>query len=516
MKKIKEYFSGDIFEKITDIYIFLVIIIFPLIVDSTGFFRILECKYKAFLILSSGYILVNIVTYLYYLLIERKNILKGRKISKVQIFAIVFWLVNLVSCILSPYKSTANLLYGVGRGEGLINITLYVVTFLLITTFGKFKRRHIMYFSISAILLNTIAILQFIGFNPLNMYQDGIGTHNVSFMGTIGNVDFISALYCILITISAFAYIYMDNNKFEKILHLVSVAMCSFILNIIDVNSGKVGLLAIIMLAFPFIITCSKRLRKTLDVVNMVMIANCINVIMNTQYHYDIAKIVLDFQFNYIVFLFIVVIVILTILSKMLKNVDYDVSSNKKIIRNTYLLYVVGALVIVAFFYFVDLKIGMLSEIHEILHGNLKDEYGTFRVFLWRRTLKLVKDYPILGSGSDTFAIRFMSRFSDDVASIGEYTINDTAANVYLTMLINIGVVGLIAYLGLLFYSFKEVLNFKSKNLVEENKEKMVILSAITCYIIQDFFNLWVVIITPIFWCTLALLNLSAKNVEKS
>ena len=57
--------------------------------------------------------------------------------------------------------------------------------------FGKFKKRYILYFSVSSILINTIAILQYIGFNPFNMYQNGIGTHNVSFMATIGNISFI-------------------------------------------------------------------------------------------------------------------------------------------------------------------------------------------------------------------------------------------------------------------------------------------------------------------------------------
>lgn len=73
----------NILDKLTEIYIFTIIIIFPLIVDSTGFFKILECKYR-----------------------------------------------------------------------------------------------------------------------PFNIYQDGIGTHNVSFMATIGNIDFISAMYCILLTVS--------------------------------------------------------------------------------------------------------------------------------------------------------------------------------------------------------------------------------------------------------------------------------------------------------------------------
>ena len=62
-------------------------------------------------------------------------------------------------------------------------------------------------------LINLIAILQYVGFNPFNMYQDGIGTHNVSFMTTIGNIDFISAIYCILLSVSASAFIFLDDEK---------------------------------------------------------------------------------------------------------------------------------------------------------------------------------------------------------------------------------------------------------------------------------------------------------------
>ena len=36
----------DLLTKITEIYIFIIIILFPLLVYKTGFFKILEFKYK--------------------------------------------------------------------------------------------------------------------------------------------------------------------------------------------------------------------------------------------------------------------------------------------------------------------------------------------------------------------------------------------------------------------------------------------------------------------------------------
>ena len=97
-----------------------------------------------------------------------------------------------------------------------------------------------------------------------------------------------------------------------------------------------------------------------------------------------------------------------------------------------------------------------------------------------------------------------------DVSKIGELTINDTSANVYLTMLVNIGIIGLGLYL--IFIILQLIDTLKNKN-----KYSIIFLIAFICFVIQDFFNLWVVIITPIFWTLMAIqfisINKNCTNV---
>ena len=194
--------------------------IFPLCVDSTGFFRILEAKYSYFLNINTIQISAIIITILYYLLFKKTNIFKEIKFHKIQWAVVGFLIINIISTFLSPFFKDYNLFVGVGRAEGLISITLYCLSFLNITMFGEFKKRYIQYFSIASILVSSIAILQYIGFNPFNMYQNGIGTHNVSFMATIGNVSFISATFCLLLPVSFTAFIFLDNeSKYHKLIH---------------------------------------------------------------------------------------------------------------------------------------------------------------------------------------------------------------------------------------------------------------------------------------------------------
>lgn len=511
MKKIFEE-EKTILEILSEIYIFVLIILFPLIVNKYGYFRILECKWYSYLIISGIYVVLNILVILYYMFIKKFNIFGKIKLKIIHWLCLIYLLVNIISCFTSTFFSKYNLFVGTGRGEGLIMTSLYVLSFLFISLFSKFNKKYINYFVISSILLNVIAILQYIGFNPFNLYQNGIGTHNVSFMTTIGNIDFISALYCILLSISFVSYIFLDDNKkWENIIYTLSIFMGFFIIGIINVQSGKLALLLTFVIIFPFMISDNKRLSKSLVVLGVILFSYAVNIIINPQYHYDLGSLNFYFQFNYIVILFLIVCLLLVYCSYKVNDLNYNFTNNKRIIKYIYYGIISCGLCGVLFLYFYDFNSGFLHEVHMLLHGKFNDEFGTYRVFLWKRTIMLIKDYPLLGSGPDTFAIRFMAKFADDIMKIGPLTINDTAANVYLTMIINIGIVGLISYLTFISHLIKE-------GIKKMNKYSCIFLIAIVCFLIQDFFNLWVVIVTPIFWVLLAIhyISLNETVVKKS
>ncbi len=394
MEKIKE---KNILAKITEVYIIVMVMLFPLLVDSTGFFRILEAKYSYFLIINTIYISVLFIMILYYWFFKNTNIFKEIKLHKIQWAVIVFLIINIISTILSPFFKEYNLFVGVGRAEGLISITLYCLSFLNITMFGEFKKRYNVYFSVASIMVSSIAILQYIGFNPFNMYQNGIGTHNVSFIGTIGNIAFVSAFYCIYLTISMASYVFVEEEKkYIKIIYLLSIYMGFFIFEVLDVLGGAVAFCGTLVLTIPFIITNSKRLSRLLIVGTMILLGYLTNIIVNPVYYYDIGKLKLDFQINEIAIALLAVIVIFIGLAHVLKNRKFDISKNKKVIKLFYLALVLCVVIGVATIYFVNFSDGFLYEIHEILHGNFDDDFGTYRIFLWRRSLSLVKDYPII------------------------------------------------------------------------------------------------------------------------
>ena len=142
ISKIKQ----NIFSLLTEIYVVVIVVIYPLIVDKTGFFKILECKYRYFVFIASTYIALMLILVIYNMIFDKDKLKESVKFGKVQLTILVFLLLNIISCILSPYFKDYNLLVGIGRGEGLISMFLYCFSFLLISMFGKFNKRYILYF----------------------------------------------------------------------------------------------------------------------------------------------------------------------------------------------------------------------------------------------------------------------------------------------------------------------------------------------------------------------------------
>lgn len=488
-----------IFDYISEIYIFFIIVLFPLVVDKTGFFHIFEIKWIVYVGVTSVFIVVCFLIYMFFLIFKKINYFKEINFGIVQISALVFLLINIISYILSPYRDSHNLIIGAGRGEGLLVSSLYIISFLIVSMVSKFKRRYLLYFNISFLFVSIVGVLQFLGFNPFNMYHDGIGIHNVSFLSTIGNIGIVSALYCILLAISFSCYVFLDEQKtYEKVIELASIFMGFMMIVIMQVASGKLAPFIVLVILAPFILINNKRFSRAVLVFGLILLSYGFNLFINPQYHYDIAKYSLDFNFNIFVLLIFIVGGVICYLSYLLKDCYYDLSSNKKLIRYFYYFIGICGVLCIIVLYFYSPPIDMLQEIHELLHGNIDDNFGTYRIFLWRRTFKIIPDYFWFGTGPDAFVIPFMARFTEDIKLLNEeFAINDTAANIYLTIFVNLGVFGFISYL---FFIGVQIYN----GIKKMNNYSYILLIAIVCYSIQAFFNLSVVIVSPIFWILMA------------
>ena len=161
--------------------------------------------------------------------------------------------------------------------------------------------------------------------------------------------------------------------------------------------------------------------------------------------------------------------------------------------------------------YFLDLPQEELHELHEILHGNFKNSYGSGRVFIWRRVLENFRYHLWFGTGPDTLSLTGVGerQLFNAAGEMTRVKLYDAAHNEYLNILYHQGIFALTAYLGALVFSAVHWL----KNAAKDGACALLGAAALT-YCIQAFFGISQPITAPYFWCVLATLN--AKRTASS
>lgn len=132
---------------------------------------------------------------------------------------------------------------------------------------------------------------------------------------------------------------------------------------------------------------------------------------------------------------------------------------------------------------------------------NVIEQYGSNRIWIWSRSLKLFPKYWLHGTGIDNFAVPFSRVLTDkdrDTPHLAN-SLFDRAHNEYLHLLITQGIFALITYLTLLLLVF--IKGVKSKDTLT-----WVLLFSFVGYAIQAFVNISVYNVAPFFFVVMGML----------
>lgn len=123
------------------------------------------------------------------------------RFSAPQRLLLLFWLLALVSAALSPYPDLV--LLGGGRWNGLLALSLMIFLALVLASLGRWHDWYFYLTALSALLMAGLCLWQLSGGNPLGLYPPGMSyadggrQYQGRFLGTIGNVDMLSAYWCL-------------------------------------------------------------------------------------------------------------------------------------------------------------------------------------------------------------------------------------------------------------------------------------------------------------------------------
>jgi tetratricopeptide (TPR) repeat protein len=132
-------------------------------------------------------------------------------------------------------------------------------------------------------------------------------------------------------------------------------------------------------------------------------------------------------------------------------------------------------------------------------------ESGTIRKYVWLGALEVFKNYPILGSGPETFAFSYpmFKPVAHNLTSEWDFIYNK-AHNEFLNYLATTGIIGTLSYLSLIFFSY--LIFFKSK--------RYDLFAGYTAILATNFFGFSVVPVSLLFFLFPAIAL--AQNTENT
>jgi len=507
-KKAAMYAKMDVWQaRIARLLVILMLCFQPLFITPNRYLLLTGDKYRFFLVYMCIILAAALIVWIARM--TRTPPLRPRGKLTIPDWAVLgFASVTIVSAIFSPFSGEANVWVGIPeRFDGAITQLLYVAAFFVISRWYSPKIRDFVFFGFSAILVALIGILQFYGMDFLGLwpYDDsrfvGIDSYNIWFRSTLGNVNIVSTYTCVAILLSGFLFV-RTKSKW-RCLWLAASALNFWLMEIARSDSGKVGLIVAMVLAIPFIVENMKSLGKTMILGSTWLAAYTVQMLL-----YDVPILQIRTSGSLLPYALAAIVLLAVGLVLAIKGKDSDPKAPVKWKLGVILI----AVCIIAGFAGLEIlgrtdpetpRYDFVYEMREVMHGNIRDEFGSARVYIWRNALEVFPNNPIIGSGPDTFYNAFPSEAHGYMGQ--DY---QNAHNEYLQILICQGILGLLCYLVFLGGILPKPIRAAFRNPL-----LVAALVAFVGYCGQAFFNLSLPITSQLLWVLAGMLA-SKRNHE--
>lgn len=465
--------------------------VFILWVPAAGYRSIVGPKHVLFLG-ASGVFLLGCIPAL------RKNPGLSKKDWIPFLFAGAFLLMVVLSALASEYKELV--WWGNRRHEGALTMALYMLLFCAMALWGEVGKYQKIGLGITGIVMLIIVCLQFFQFNPLNLFPEHLRFHDRGlkysgeYMGTIGNVDLLSAFLTMatLFLLGAYAV----DKKRSRFFCLIAGGASWMALMCSEVSAGPVAIGLSFAALFPLCLYKGIGIDRMGEILGVLLLGVLGKSALG--YAYDGTTLTTWFNWGAVQWLLAVLTVLAFLAGIWLRPLKGRAFPGfAKILLLTALVLVV---LILVFLWFYSGENTTLSGLSQLLHGNPPDTMGSSRIAIWKEAVKLGMERPLLGGGPDTYQRRSEIIFTRELPDGSVRRTNvDAAHNEYLNLWVNMGLPAMMFYLGLL----AAVLIPALKNLNEKN---LALVLAVLGYGIHALFGISQSVVSPVFYLLLGAL----------
>ncbi len=138
--------------------------------------------------------------------------------------------------------------------------------------------------------------------------------------------------------------------------------------------------------------------------------------------------------------------------------------------------------------------------------AEIRTETVKSRMEIWSQTLTLIPERWLLGYGPETFVTIYNSRFPPDVLPGSSGLMVDDPHNLLLDHLMDVGVMGLIAFLAVIgLFCSVSLANLRRAPDRYDQALSAALIGSMTAYLVQAQFNPDIIVARVLFWLALAL-----------
>lgn len=378
-----------------------------------------------------------------------------------------------------------------GRNDGLIVNCLYVLIYFLVSRFYDFRPWHLFVIIGASVVVSLVTILHFYGIDWFGITDVTKRHFAIRMLSTIGNINFVSWYTAMMYCLTAASFVLWES-KYANWLAL-PLAVHSIALYYLKVDSGRVAVIAMYILLLYFCIKNRKKLCRYFISLMIYFGFAVTGVSMFTMYFANY-KYVSDWR-NNLIFTAVAFAAYLAV-----RFIPFNFSFLKSVSKWKLYLSATGTAVIIALavLYILpqDTFNGFIYEFSKLLRGEFDDSMGTNRMYIWKRSLNLFVENPILGYGQDVFGKVFMENFREDLIEVyGVPQTIDKAHNIYIQILVCTGILGFVSYM-----TFLISVVFKAFRTKSPDPFMVALTMAVVSYSVQGFFLFSLPFVTPFFW----------------
>lgn len=506
---------GNITSTMMTIYVLFYLCVFPLATHDK-YFDILKFRFQLYWIPTLIYGILFFVLGILYLITDKRsnggaltaklkenlkwNVLKT-KLTKTDICFIALIFIMTLSVLFADYQYEA--LWGSrGRFNGLVLWLMFFIAYWLVTRFYHFKKWHLYAYLIAACLPEIWGITDFFLLDLLHFHTGVAADYIYTFVSSVGNINTYTNMVALHLGVSIALFV-LTKRKWEMILSGITLVSASFSI-IMGISDNGLLAAASVFAFLPFVVwTDTKAIARYFIALSSfatsVAVTAQLSIGRATMADCDGGSVLVTLGKTKPFLMMVVLLWVFTIIVVYFFRIKKALQENqiaKRARRIWTLLVVLG--VVVTLGILIDANSGNHADIWAPYQNILmfSDSWGTGRGLNWRLACDyFVNDTSLLkkliGYGPDTYYIITMDRFKKLMQAAG-YGYFDSAHNEYIEYLTTIGILGTLAYLGMLATGLQQMFK-KPKNIFA-----IACGFAVLAYAAQAVVNIAIPITTPI------------------